>query len=1140
MLRVSTPQRIPPTMHPAGLIARPPPDRPTHCERIPLPKNLRIHTSPRVEELFEVLCADVEVSGVDPLDAQPIVVPSQGMARWLQLRWVRRWGIAAGFDYLFPGQWIRRLGRELGVDPRAGAEGEDPVDTPALSLRIFDLLPEVAARFTSLSDYLGQDPDGRRHQQLAARLAKYFGEWQLFRPEVLVEWAAGRCCPELEGRYPHEEWVSHLWMLLGAAPVEGMPLGSLLIEVRDRLRRSTLPPLSAVRVFGVNSLPPLVVQLLRGVADHQEVSIYFSCPTRHYWTGLRSQRQARRDVLRRGEEPAAALGEGPNLLANFGAQGRDFFALLSAIDDHGAAWNAVGEEDLPTTSVLRRVQAQVIELTDHRDRVAQLEPGDDSLLLHGCHSPRRELEVLRDRLWQVFAQDPDLQPCDVLVLVPDMRRYAPFVRTVFEESVEGAPPIPFSLADRRWEDEEPLLRSLLRILDLAPRRRTSLQVLDLLDTPALARRQGLDEAMILRARELVRELGIRWGSDPEQRAQDWQLPAFAGVSWREGLDAGLWGALSGELDGVVAGTAPAGELSFSTLEVTARLSRFVRGLFDLWEDMKESRRLSSWCRRMERLLDEFYLAESDGETEVLAQLRRAFEDLAQRAEDWDLREEWSAVAFVAMLRERLESNAPTLGFLSGAVTFAEMRPLRSVPFEFIAVLGLDDGVFPRLETRDSLDLVALERRIGDRSPRQDDRYLFLETLMAARKRLHLSAVSRSERDGSDCGRSLVLEELADVLRQIFGHAAEALELRHHLHGFHPAYFSEEGGDSAPSLWSSHDTRAATAATIVRGPRTELPEFWEGCELDVELPTEVDFEDLLRFWKDPAKWFCRHVLRLHFHGEGEAAEEETLQLDGLAKWRARDLVLHSKRVPPSEREWRALHRRLGLPATEILRSEVDRAIVDATEVRTWWEATGPHEERRLRLEVGGRVVLSGTLRGCNSSGVHSLSASRHCMAHDLTSLLGLVALAGSDPEGADSVLQAHHRCADTEIRMEVNQSSFKELEEWLHNMVEVYRLAHRRPVYLVHEVAETMISRRDFDLGESLSAERVEEFLGSSAGRKCWTGDRFQPGVLGREQWSVLLGPAGRPVRFIEDLGRYFDLIYRPVIECRRRGVEAGA
>ena len=96
----------------------------------------------------------------------------------------------------------------------------------------------------------------------------------------------------------------------------------------------------------------------------------------------------------------------------------------------------------------------------------------------------------------------------------------------------------------------------------------------------------------------------------------------------------------------------------------------------------------------------------------------------------------------------LESGSGASGFLTGAVTFCTMVPMRSLPFRLVCLLGLDDGALPRRTPAAGFDLIAKRPRRGDRARRLDDRYLFLETLLSARDGLYLSYVGRDPRDNS--------------------------------------------------------------------------------------------------------------------------------------------------------------------------------------------------------------------------------------------------------------------------------------------------------------------------------------------------------------------------------------------------------
>jgi hypothetical protein len=88
-------------------------------------------------------------------------------------------------------------------------------------------------------------------------------------------------------------------------------------------------------------------------------------------------------------------------------------------------------------------------------------------------------------------------------------------------------------------------------------------------------------------------------------------------------------------------------------------------------------------------------------------------------------------------------------YLARGVTVASFVPMRAIPFRVVFVLGLGQGDFPRSARRGDLDLREARREPGDVTPREQDLYMFLETLLCARDRLVLSYLGRDEITGEE-------------------------------------------------------------------------------------------------------------------------------------------------------------------------------------------------------------------------------------------------------------------------------------------------------------------------------------------------------------------------------------------------------
>ncbi len=141
------------------------------------------------------------------------------------------------------------------------------------------------------------------------------------------------------------DWQAHLWRQL-AEPEAGDHLARRLAMTLEKLQVAAIgktPALPArITVFGVSSLPPIFLELLRAAARHLPVELYFASPTWHFWGDLASDREqsrlARR-LRRRGSAPGGHYERGNSLLAALGGQGRDFFNLLQELDESGESWH---------------------------------------------------------------------------------------------------------------------------------------------------------------------------------------------------------------------------------------------------------------------------------------------------------------------------------------------------------------------------------------------------------------------------------------------------------------------------------------------------------------------------------------------------------------------------------------------------------------------------------------------------------------------------------------------------------------------------------------------------------------------------------------------------------------------------------
>jgi exodeoxyribonuclease V gamma subunit len=512
----------------------------------------------------------------------------------------------------------------------------------------------------------------------------------------------------------------------------------------------------------------------------------------------------------------------------------------------------------------------------------RIDKADDSIQVHSCHSPTREVEVLQDRLLSLFESNPALLPKDILIMTPDIATYSPFIEAVFSVPPDAPRWIPFSIADRGVRQESQLANTFLSLLDFHGSRFGVSQVMAILESRAVQKRFSLSEEDLELIRLWVRDTRIRWGVDGESR-KDFGLPDFPENTWRAGLERMLLGySLPGQGEKMFKGILPYDKIEGSDVAALGNLADFSERLFALGKDLDELRSLKEWGDFLTKILDEFFLTEEETERDVLF-IRRVLRDLSEKQELSGFDEKIPLGVIKSHLGSSLEKEMFRHGFLTGGMTFCAMLPMRSIPFRVICLLGMNDDSYPRQVKSLGFDLMARNPRKGDRSRRNDDRYLFLEAILSAREKLHISYLGQSIQDNSIRPPSVLVSELLDYIEEGFEVSGEKILERivanHRLQAFSPEYFRKKGKLLSYSRENLEAARRAVdpdkeGKLFIERALPEPPEEWK----------TIDVNQLCRFFANPAQFLLTQRLGIYLEEERALLEEtEPFEVKGLEKY-----------------------------------------------------------------------------------------------------------------------------------------------------------------------------------------------------------------------------------------------------------------
>jgi exodeoxyribonuclease V gamma subunit len=900
-----------------------------------------IHRSNRLERLVTAL-GDLLAEPVGtPLDPDLVVVQGRGMGIWLGGELSKRFGVWAA-PLVYPRAFVEQV-----VKAVLGSEalGEPPLSEELLQWAVLAALPQLAQQpeFAAVTRYQEGDSHGTRALELAQRIATVFDHYLTYRPEWLQAWEQGSFADLAES----DRWQALLWRHVAAGlqrPHLAGAVERLAARLKSRAKPEGLPP--RVLVFGLSTLPPLYVRVLALLSRHCDVHCFLFSAA-----------------------PGATESSPNPLLSSLGALGNDFEQVL------GGELRAVR-----VTPVLHDCYEAPVgqSLVSHLQRdlhvaaaasPAKLPVGSRSaakgvaavpeISVHSCHGAMREVEVLHDQLLALLT-DPQqaIAPEEVIVLVPNLHSYAPLIEAVFARDLGDRQFIPYHVADQSERQQETLIEGVLRVLGMVGGRVKGSEVVDLLLLDSVSRRLHLQTSDLERIREWILRSGVRWGIDAKHRV-DMGQPQTDAHTWQFGLRRLLLGyALPSNNERSFAGVLGHDEVEGKEALLVGALAGFTRTLFHWLQDLQTPRSLGDWIISLGELSSQLF-AEDQESARQMARLSRLLEQQRAMAAVAGFKGDVDVQVVTRLIERELDGAAQDRGFFSGGVTFCALIPMRSIPFKVVALLGMNDGEFPRSPQPLEIDLIAKgERRLGDRSRRDDDRYLFLETVCAVRERLIVTYSGQSTRDNRRRPPSVCVSELLGYLADRCAAPIESFVIEHKLQGFHPEYFqSHAPSQGNPALFSYAESYAKAAERTLLA-RQQQRVFFAG-KLEPPDNKQLDIEELVRFFRSPARFFLNRRLGLYLkYDETPAPDREPLELDILTGWSLGDELVKQLLTGHSFEDCVRLQRAQGtLPFGHAGQLQMER-------LKTQCEAIAA----QVRVQRGGQRVAALALDVALDSGV----------------------------------------------------------------------------------------------------------------------------------------------------------------------------
>jgi exodeoxyribonuclease V gamma subunit len=872
--------------------------------------------SNRLEVLYQNLKDRLFGSLKAPFTRRLVIVYGPAMKSWLMLKMAEDpdLKVAMGIEFIYLNQAFETLCHTFQSHPHSHIPNQ-----MELALAIEKELNQVLQNFGALSEaekkiwfplihYLKLDLEElseslklsrkmeRRLIGLSRQVSQHFREYGRYAHTLVSKWETQH----------HLGWQQQLWKTLFNNQ------SGWSYPCREFQQALAPDSYSEIHFFSISFIARSEFEFLGRLAEHMPVYYYLLSPCTMFWSDIRSDKesaylqsfwQQKLGYSSKVAKLEELLRDRNALLANFGRLGREMASYIEENFMHTQASYILPshvkeldpdlfinedlfftETDRPLT-LLHAVQADMSVMRNPQGYLSVTVEADFSIQLHVTPNKQREIQILYHNLMRLIEKETSqLFPSDIIVMVPRVMDYVPYIQSIFGSKDSQ---LDFQIMDLGMQSHNEMVQGFLQLLALSDSRWDVTHLLQLFGHRAFQRRHQLTQSDYYIIQEWVEKAGIRWGEDLHHRnellerhhCQKGMVEQTAVGTWDYGLTRlllGLTTILKTE-SALCLDTLPYDNIDFSQGDL---LGQWIRLLHSLRDDLmplndRTQMTLGDWVDYLTCLLENYFQADlTDLQSiEDYEDLKSQFEILRVSSKTFK-ESSFSFQSVKTHLTHLLEQRGITYkeNHLQ-TVRFCSMMPLRSIPAKVIALIGMQEGDFPRAAHQSSLNLMAGQEQVDYcPNPTDLDRYLFLEALHSAQDYFLMSYQGYSYADSKELQPSLVIEELFSYLDKHYNvqgnKPSQCCIYRHPFDSFDESYFQQ---NSPLSNYSLADYRAAQM--YYKGqkqlPHRFIEEFILTDQPEPEIASEatvIDLKQLMAVAKNPIKFHLNKVLDIYVQTE----------------------------------------------------------------------------------------------------------------------------------------------------------------------------------------------------------------------------------------------------------------------------------
>ncbi|XBC43724.1 MAG: exodeoxyribonuclease V subunit gamma [Buchnera aphidicola (Floraphis choui)] len=811
----------------------------------------------------------------NPLTSEIFVTPNKEINHWIKIFITQKYSISSNIKFLKFNQLIWEILKYI-----------TPNSCPQLEFKKYNLIWKMMniKDIKYLTSFISKSNSKIKLFEIISFISICFKEYLLYRPDWIKKWETSLELFNQEDILINKNkllWITLIkYMHDKNQPIWNYSNLLFLLENKIRCKQFKINQLpSRIFIFGNDFLTPYNLIILKKISKFCSIHFFYVTPYQNEKKLLLNQVRFKKQTsnliennisyflkatehYKKFKQNVSNFKNDINYIFLWGQYGYEYTLLLNLLEKKEV--NIF--KKIKPTCLLHNIQHDIIKTNfdnnnkKHKKDKQILHNNDQSISIHACTTLKREIEVLHDNILNILNTNHDILFHDILVISHNIDSYTPFINSIFN-SINLKHNIPFYIASNIYTNELTISKTIIKILNLPNNLLDNESIFNFLENPFILKKFDITEKEVIFLFKFIKKSELNFENNENkikhQSLKDDKNNILTNVEQRIFL-----GKAINDINYTIWNqTVPYNTLSEEDYEIFSKFTKLTLLLRKWKKKLSISKSLVSWNTIFKKLLSDFFTNDEIEKTEI-----ESVKSTWNKIIDPGIIEGYKKKVSIKLLQNELLKNFSkkinTYKLFSGKITFCNGFILRNIPFKVICILGMNEEFIIQKTFSKYFNLIHKYPRICDPHRNGQYEYLFLETLLSAKKILLISYNTQSKKNNRTNAPSIIVNQLFSYIKKNFYISKENCKnsnnenkLFSHLYHYHTHesyniknFISGSNYQSFNKIWLNC---LKSKKTYKKNSQRALKK--------IEYKN-INSSDLISFWKYPIRYFFNK--RLH--------------------------------------------------------------------------------------------------------------------------------------------------------------------------------------------------------------------------------------------------------------------------------------